>query len=140
VTDHETDVLEWSAQQAELLRRHARGERLNETPDWPNIIEEIEDVGGNGLRAVRSHLLQAMLHELKLRAWPESRDAPHWAAEARGHRGDAADDFAPSMRQHIDLPALYRRALQRVPSASDGIPRLPLPDACPWTLDDLLEP
>src|ERR1700710_510591 len=103
---YESDILDWSHHQAELLRRHAAGEKLNEAPDWANIIEEIEDVGGNALRAVRSHLLQAMLHELKVRAWPESRDVPHWRAEVRGQRDEASDDFTPAMRQHVDVAAL----------------------------------
>jgi hypothetical protein len=42
-----TDILLWSERQAELLRRHAAGERVNDDAiDWPNIAEEIEDVGG----------------------------------------------------------------------------------------------
>ena len=135
---YEADILEWSQHQADLLRRHAAGEKLNEAPDWSNIIEEIEDVGGNILRGVRSHLVQAMLHELKSRAWPHQRDVPHWRAEVQLHRGDAADDFTPSMRQHIDLSALYRRALRGLPDTIDGQPPLPLPEACPWTLDALL--
>jgi hypothetical protein len=135
---YETDILAWSHHQASLLRRYAAGEKLNETPDWANIIEEIEDVGGNVLRAVRSHLLQAMLHELKVRAWPESRDVPHWQAEVRGQRGEAADDFTPAMRQHVDLAALYRRALRRVPDMMDGQPPRALPETCPWSLDELL--
>ena len=135
---YEADILEWSQHQAELLRRHAAGEKLNEAPDWANIIEEIEDVGGNVLRAVRSHLLQAMLHELKVLAWPESRDVPHWRAEARGQRDEAADDFTPSMRQHVDVVALYRRALRRLPETIDGQKPAPLPDTCPWSLDELL--
>jgi hypothetical protein len=40
---YEDDVLLWSEQQAELLRRHAAGERANDAAlDWPNILEEIE--------------------------------------------------------------------------------------------------
>ena len=43
---YETDILLWSERQAELLRRHAAGERINDAAiDWPNIAEEIEDVG-----------------------------------------------------------------------------------------------
>ena len=30
---YDADVLEWSEQQARLLRRHAAGEQLNEAPD-----------------------------------------------------------------------------------------------------------
>ena len=39
------DVAAWAERQADLLRRLARGEQSNDQPDWPNIAEEIEDVG-----------------------------------------------------------------------------------------------
>ncbi len=135
---YDTDVLEWSQHQARLLHQHAAGEVGNEAPDWANIIEEIESVGSSQLRAVRSLLVQALLHDLKCEAWPLATYVPHWRAEARIARGDAADAFAPSMRQHIDMTALYRRALRGLPDSIDSQPPLPLPDACPVTLDELL--
>jgi hypothetical protein len=33
---------------------------------------------------------------------------------------------------------LYRRALRRMPETIDGQPPLPVPEACPVTLDELL--
>jgi len=39
------DILLWSKQQAELLRRMAAGERVDDQVDWPNVIEKIESVG-----------------------------------------------------------------------------------------------
>ncbi|MBV9776261.1 MAG: DUF29 domain-containing protein [Acetobacteraceae bacterium] len=136
---YDTDILAWSEEQAARLRRVATAERLNEaSPDWPNVIEEIEDVGRSSLRAVRSLLLQALIHMLKAEAWPASRDAPHWRAEARRFRIEAADAFAPSMRQRIDVADLYAKALRSLPEASDGQPPLPVPAECPVTLDDML--
>jgi hypothetical protein len=44
------------------------------------------------------------------------------------------------MAQRIDVPALYRRALRRMPDAIDDAPPLPVPQACPVTLDELLAP
>jgi hypothetical protein len=60
----------------------AAGEAVNETPDGPNIIEEIESVGSEQLHAVESRLAQAITHTLKARAWPQSREVPHWQTEA----------------------------------------------------------
>ena len=125
------DILTWSEQQAALLRR-----RSANALDWDNLAEEIEDWGRSQLRAVESHLIQALLHDLKAEAWPLSRDVPHWRAEARGHRDDARDAFTPSMAQRIDISALYRRALRRMPETSDGV--LPVPEECPVTLEELL--
>ncbi len=135
---YEADVLEWSEHQARLLRRHAAGETANEVPDWANIIEEVESVGRSQLSAVKSLLVQALVHDLKAEAWPLSREVPHWRAEARGFRGDAAEAFTPSMRQRIDVADLYQRALNRMPDRMDDQAPLPVPEICPVTLDDLL--
>jgi hypothetical protein len=51
------DILLWSEHQAELLRRLAAGEPVNERLDWANIIEEVESVGRSDLRAVQSLLV-----------------------------------------------------------------------------------
>ena len=100
---YDADILAWSEQQAELLRRLAAGERVNKRIDWQHLIDEVESVGINELHAVNSLLLQAIVHLLKTMAWPYSRDVPHWRAEAELFRGQAVDRFAPSMRQRIDL-------------------------------------
>jgi hypothetical protein len=134
---YDADILEWSEHQASLLRRVAAGERVNGV-DWPNVIEEIESVGSEQLRAVESLLRQALVHMLKAEAWPLSRDAPNWRADAIGFRQDAASRYAPSMRQRIDLARIYRRALAGLPDTIDGQPPLPLPATCPVTLDELL--
>lgn len=130
---YDADILLWSEQQAERLRRRAAN-----ALDWDNLAEEIGDVGLNQLHAVMSHLRLALLHDLKAEAWPLSRDVPHWRAEARGHRGDALQHFTPSMRQRLDVAKLYRQALRRMPETIDGTYPLPLPTTCPVTLDEML--
>jgi len=59
---YEKDILDWSEQQAGLLRSIAAGEPVNQPPDWQNIIEAIGDVGRSELRACRSLLCQALRH------------------------------------------------------------------------------
>jgi hypothetical protein len=142
---YDDDILLWSERQAALLRRHAAGERINDASiDWPNIAEEIEDVGRSERNSVESHLVQAMLHDLKAEAWPLARDVPHWRAEARGHRDDARRRFSPSMAQRIDVAKLYREAVRRMPATIDHPPsgkrvaQMPVPAVCPVTLGELL--
>ena len=136
---YDTDILLWSEQQAARLRHAAACDRLNDnSPDWPNIIEEIESVGREQLHAVQSLLLQALVHMLKAEAWPLSPAVPGWQAEARGFRAQARHRFVPSMRQKLDLPGLYADALQVLPDTVDGQPPLPVPAICPVTLDELL--
>jgi hypothetical protein len=67
---YDVDVLEWSEQQARLLRDAAAGKLGNEAPDWANIIEEIESVGQSQVDAFESWWFQAFLHDLKAEAWP----------------------------------------------------------------------
>ncbi len=132
------DVMEWSENQARLLRQHAAGTPGNEPPDWANIIEEIESVGRCEFNAIRSLIVQALLHDLECTASPSSRDLPHWQAEGRGFRRDARRSYTPSMRHRIDLAELYADALDRLPETHDGQQPLPVPATCPVTLAELL--
>lgn len=138
MSEYEADILLWSEHQAELLRRLAAGERVNDQVDWENLIEEVESVGNEQLHAVNSLLRQALLHMLKAEAWPLSSEVPHWQAEARGFRADAADRYVPSMRQRINLARIYRLARRGLPETIDRQPPLPTPEICPVTLDELL--
>lgn len=138
MSEYESDILLWSEHQAELLRRLAAGERVNDQVDWENLIEEVESVGNEQLHAVNSLLRQALLHMLKAEAWPLSSEVPHWQAEARGFLADAADRYAPSMRQRINLARIYRLARRGLPETIDAQAPLPTPETCPVTLDELL--
>lgn len=135
---YEQDVLAWSESQAALLRRLARGERVNDL-DWAHVVEEIEDVGFSELNAVRGYLRLIMTHLLKLRSWPDDKAAPHWRGEVVTFQRDAAQRFAPSMRRRIDLDRLYRDAVAAVAAmrSEDDLP-LTLPGTFPFTLEQLL--
>jgi hypothetical protein len=80
---YERDILTWSEHQADLLRRAARGERVNNV-DWAHVVEEIEDVGLSELNAVNSHLRLTLLHVLKLASWPDNSAVRHWREEVAG--------------------------------------------------------
>ena len=73
---YETDIVAWSRHQADLLRRLARGQRINDV-DWEHVAQEIEDVGQSELNAVRSYLRLMLVDLLKLQGWPESPAASH---------------------------------------------------------------
>lgn len=135
---YDTDILIWSEHQADLLRRLAHGERLNETIDWENLIEEVQDVGFSQLSACRSLLRQALIHLLKLHLAPKSRSVSHWRGEVNTFLADTRDRFTPSMRQRINLTALYAEAVSRLQDEADGRCDPRLPETCPFVLDDLL--
>jgi hypothetical protein len=138
-TLYDGDILLWSERTADTLRRLAAGERVNETVDWPNVIEEIEAVGRSELHACASLLRQAMVHLLKLALWPDSQAAAHWRGETVGFLADARRAFSPSMRQRLDVPGLYRDALRQL-CAEAGMAEPParIAEHCPFEVDDLL--
>jgi hypothetical protein len=139
MSEYDTDILAWSEHQAAVLRRRAAGELINDAElDWPNIAEEIEDVGRSELRSCRSLLRQALRHMLRAEAWPHSADAPGWLADAIDFRRQARDAFTPSMRQKIDVAELYADAYAALPKAIDGQPPLPIETTEVPTLDELL--
>ncbi len=95
-------------------------------------------MGLSELRACQSLLQQALTHLLKLRAWPGSQAAAHWRGEAGTFLDDAGRRFTPSMRQRIGLDDLYAKALRRARAEDDASTPRPLPETCPFTLDELL--
>jgi hypothetical protein len=139
---YETDVVEWSRQQTDLLRRMAAGERVNNKVDWPNVIEEIDSVGRSEVRAVTSALKNAMQHKLYLLGWPNAQAVRHWQVEIRSQLAQAHKDYRESMRREIEpeLPDLYRLACLGVEGhvMDEGPPATALPERCPWTLGELL--
>jgi hypothetical protein len=139
---YDTDVLAWSRQQAELLRRMAAGEGVNDKVDWPNVIDEIDSVGRSEVRTVMSALKNAMQHKLYLLGWPNAQAARHWQVEIRSQLAQVHKDYRESMRREIEpeLPDLYRLARLGVEGhvLDEGPPASALPELCPWALDSLL--
>lgn len=136
---YERDILVWSDQQAGLLRRLAAGERVNASIDWDNVIEELESVGRAQLQACESLLVQAMVHLLKQRAFPDASSLHHWRGETVGFLAAARRAFVPSMRQRIGMADLYATALAQVrDGAREGEAMELLPDACPFDLAELV--
>jgi uncharacterized protein DUF29 len=135
---YDRDVLAWSERQAKLLRRVARGERVNDV-DWDHVVEEIEDVGLSELNAVRSFVRQILVHLLKLHGWPDLDAEQHWRGEIAAFQSDLVQRFAPSMRRRIDLANIYQRAVQQIALTQYGGNLAAAPPAtCTVTLDQLL--
>ena len=135
---YRTDILAWSKAQAERLRRLQHGERVNDL-DWEHVIEEIEDVGGSQLSAVKSHLGLAMLHALKAVAWPEHPAVEHWHQEIATFLSNAQTTFQPGMQQHVAPADLYARALKQLRKLPPpgGVPPRPVPQTVTLTAAEL---
>ena len=135
---YERDALLWSEQQADLLQRLAAGERLNAPVDWPNVIEEVLDLGRSELHACESLLEQAMVHLMKLHGAPDHAASNHWRAELLAFLSGARRRFAPSMAQRIDLQILYEEALRQA-GAVLAVTNPIWPDRCPYATAELID-
>src|ERR1700742_4192799 len=72
------------------------------------------NVGLSELNAVHSCLRQILVHLLKLHGWSGLGVCRHWRSEIVAFQADAQRRFTPSMRQRIDLDAIYARAVLQV--------------------------
>jgi hypothetical protein len=75
------DIVLWSEQQADVLRRRAANQL-----DWKNLAEEIEGVGWSELRTVESLLVPALRQMLKAEMWQRHSYVPSWLADAADFR------------------------------------------------------
>jgi hypothetical protein len=87
---------------------------------------------------VRSLLRQALLHAMKVAAWPEDPSRRHWRNEIRTFLADAREGFTPSMRQLLDLAVIHGDALRDLRDLEMDRPPLPLRETTDLTLDELL--
>lgn len=137
MSDYDSDIVLWSERQAELLRRRASNEI-----DWTNIAEEIEDVGNEQRHAAESLLINIMQHRLQIAAWPTALAASHWQHEIDGWQVQVERRLRRSPKLRADMCAglaeLYQDAIRSMYREVDGVPRPPMPEACPWTLAELL--
>jgi hypothetical protein len=131
------DIVAWSHEQAERLRRVARGEPVNDV-DWDNLIEEVESVGRSQVQAVESLLLQALIHAMKVAAWPEERSVRHWLGEIEAFLVQARRRVTPSMAQALDVAEIHRDALRIARRADVEAKPRPLVEVPPLTLAELL--
>jgi hypothetical protein len=131
---YDNDLYQWTIEQADALRRRA----VNEL-DYDNLAEEIESVGRSERREIRSRLEVLLIHLLKWRYQPE-KQSDSWRAsvsQARQRIENVLTDN-PSLRSFPAeaLASAYRLAILDKMIRRLGL--LHLPDACPWTIDDVL--
>jgi hypothetical protein len=132
-TDYNTDVAAWAAEQAELLRS-----RATNALDWDNLAEEIEAVGISQKREVIARLKLVCHHLLKWQFQPEHQSRS-WRTTIRTQRRDLAKvlEDSPSLVPYAaaELGYAYSRGRE---DAEDETGLLHLPQACPWSIDQVL--
>jgi Domain of unknown function DUF29 len=131
---YESDLYEWTKEQADALRR-----RASNALDWDNLAEEIESLGTSQRSEIRSRLKVLLVHLLKWKYQPELQ-CGSWRGSIREARDQIEDmlDDSPSLRAHPAecLPKAYVRARMK---ALDETGLLRLPEVCPWTIEEILD-
>jgi hypothetical protein len=139
---YDDDILLWSEQQAAAIRRLGRNAReIPNELDVENVAEEIDSVGRSELAAVESYLELIFVHLIRLVVEPESTSVRHWRSEIVGFNENARRRYSPSMRQRIDVNALWRSARKRSLAAYEGTQHERvdgLSTDAPFALDQLL--
>jgi Domain of unknown function DUF29 len=139
-TLYDTDFVVWADRTAELLRQG----KFDEV-DLEHLIEEVENLAKSDRRAVRSQLGRLIMHLVKLRIQPE-RETSGWRSsivDARRQINALIED-SPSLLHHLEQ-TLERNYAGAVKDALDetGLAsrrgKIKIPEACPFTLSQLLE-
>ena len=136
---YDRDFYAWTQQQAVLLRAG----RLTDV-DLEHLIEEVEDLGGEQKRAVRSHLRHLITHLLKLHCSPAEDPRRGWRDEVRNARGEIEDRLSgsPSLRSHLDalLADVWPRARRLAAGQMADFGEHPdVPGDCPFTTAQVLD-
>ena len=136
---YDRDFYAWTQQQVGLMKAG----RLRDV-DLEHLIEEVEDMGGEQKRAVRSHLRHLVTHLLKLGCSPAEAPRRGWRDEVRNARGEIEDRLvgSPSLRSHLDdlLAAVWPRARRLAAGQMADYGEHPdVPADCPFTLAQVLD-
>ena len=134
---YERDSFAWTQAQARLLAR-----RDDAALDVANLLEEVESLGRNQRDAITLRLEVLLAHLLKFRLQPE-RATPSWRRALRERRRQIERLIArnPGLRglPREALPDVYPDAV-RIASGETGIAMAAFPPACPFTIEDILDP
>ncbi len=135
-TLYETDFVEWSEKQVQLLRAEEF-----EKVDWNHVIEEIESLGISQQRELNSRLVKLLMHLLKWQ-FQESHRSRSWEATIVHQRGEIEWllDHNPSLRARLSefVAKAYRSAIREA-AAETGLPRSTFPTVCSYTLEKIID-
>ena len=134
---YETDFYVWARSQARALTA-----RESSALDIGNLIEEVETLGRSQRHAIESHLEVLIAHLLKFRLQPE-RATKSWRHTLRNQRREIAKLIrrSPSLRAYPAevLDESYREAVE-LASDEKKLDKSLFPQACPFTLQQILDP
>jgi hypothetical protein len=134
--EYEGDFALWLQAQAELLR-----ERKFELLDVENLAEEVDSMGKNLHRELKSRLRVLLVHLLKCKFQPGHR-SHNWLGTLHEQRNEIALllEQSPSLERHVAGYAEkeYRRAAAKA-ALETGLPVSTFPPSNPFSQAELLD-
>jgi hypothetical protein len=131
------DFALWLRAQTALLR-----ERKFDLLDVDNLADEVDDMGKNLHRELKSRLRVVLIHLLKCRYQPDQRSS-HWLATLGEQRNQITDliEQSPSLERHVAgyANARYPQAVARA-AQETGLPPSSFPASNPFSQAQLLDP
>jgi hypothetical protein len=133
---YETDFHAWALAQAALLRSEDQRGRA----DFARVAEEIEGLARSARQEVEGDLRAALTGLIGIMAGTDPKRRRTLERDVLTALLDAGDGFTPSMREQIDMAALWGRVRKRVRREAElsGEAWTDPGDSCPFSLDQLL--
>jgi len=135
---HDADFVAWTRQQAAVLRSLSG---CIPDLDAENLADEIEAVGRAELNHASRVLRRILTRLIMLAALPDGEAVKRWKEDALAWQGDAVIACSAGVREHLDLPVIWRlaaNAATRTITNSHLLKTEP-PQTCPITLHRLLD-
>lgn len=130
------DFIVWIERQCTLLQN-----KQFDQLDLDTLVKELDAMGGNERRELKSRLETLMMNLLKCQFQPEPKSRA-WLGAVREQRSEihrileqspSLDDAVAEYAEHV-----YKAAFERA-GAETGIPRAAFPQANPYTKGQLLD-
>ncbi|HZL01059.1 MAG TPA: DUF29 domain-containing protein [Caulobacteraceae bacterium] len=134
---YESDVVAWANEQAALLRAGNFS-----ALDIEHIADEVDDVGKSEKRELASRMAVLIAHLLKWRAQGASRGA-NWEVTIKIQRRAVATHLkdAPSLKATLRDDRWFSSVWgDAVDHAMKETGVADFPEACPWPMDQILDP
>jgi hypothetical protein len=131
---YEHDFFKWTKQQALLLKN-----REFEKIDIDNLREEIESLGKSEKRALNSHLINLLMHLLKIE-YQKEKHTSSWDQSISNARTEIMLLLKDSPSLKNEMKKIFKDSYQYArnkASQETGLEINVFPETCPWEISDI---
>jgi hypothetical protein len=132
---YEKEYDRWLTETIKLLKN-----RQFDRVDYEHLIEELEALARSEKSAVKSLILQILIHLLLYEFWTaeRARNSNHWAGEIITFRVQLEDKLTTNLSKFLELELenIYQNA-RLIAEKKTGLKNLPI--TCPYSLTQILE-